>query len=117
MTGFSTSSRTKVVRAKETRTSRRRLNVLTAQKVILQVERRLLDRADQVATELQFNRSRFFRAAVQEKIERFEKDRLDAELREGYQAMSELRLREHRDLEGLTSDMLATERTDSSNVG
>jgi len=96
----------------------RRRNVVTAQKVILQVPKPLLLRADHLADELQTNRSNLIRIALEEKIERCEQERLDAELREGYLAMNELRVREHKDFEAIVSEILSTtERKEPSLVG
>ena len=52
-----------------------------------------------LADELQTNRSNLFRIALEEKIDRFEREELEAQLREGYVVMSELRTREHKEFE------------------
>lgn len=58
----------------------------SSKKVIFQAPKTLITRADAVAAELAISRSELIRIAVLEKIERHEKEILDAELREGYTA-------------------------------
>lgn len=87
----------------------RRQPVIPAQKVILQFPRPLLARADAVADVLQTNRSTFVRVAVEEKIQRFDRARLDEELREGYLEAEQWRTREYRDLDELACDALREE--------
>ena len=62
---------------------------MNVQKVILQFPVPLLARADHLASELETNRSNFIRVAVEEKVDRHERERIGREIREGFAANAE----------------------------
>lgn len=79
---------------------------VAVRKVILQFPTPLLDRADHLADQLHTNRSAFIRTAVEEKLDRTERERLEEELRAGYSELSVFRRSAYAELEELVSDSL-----------
>ena len=76
-------------------------------KVILQFPEELLKRTDAETKQQKLrSRSAFIRAAVQEKIQRHQKERLDKELEEGYRANAEVMLETAHEFEPLVSELL-----------
>lgn len=55
-----------------------------SKKIIMQCPRDLVERVDQAVADLGMNRSEFFRQSAEEKVGRFEEEKLKNALRQGY---------------------------------
>ncbi len=72
------------------RVARRQPRPPARKRVIVEFPEQLLRRAEQAAVTLGANRSELIRRSVEELLARLEKQQLERELAEGYQAESEL---------------------------
>ncbi|MSV27145.1 MAG: hypothetical protein EXQ52_00110 [Bryobacterales bacterium] len=75
-------------------------------KVIVQFPATLLERAEALADSLHTDRSKLIRAALEEKVERLEREQLEATLREGYLANADLLMKTSAAFEDVVTDAL-----------
>lgn len=75
-------------------------------KVIIQFPATLLERTQALADSLHTDRSKLIRAAVEEKVDRLEREQLEAKLREGYLANSDLLAKTSAAFENVVIDAL-----------
>ena len=79
---------------------------VTTKKVIVQFPVPLLERTEALANALNTDRSKLIRTAVEEKIERLERERLEVELRDGYLANADLMMKTYTAFEGIVTEAL-----------
>jgi metal-responsive CopG/Arc/MetJ family transcriptional regulator len=84
-----------------------------SRKVIVQFPESLLERAEALAESLHTDRSKLIRAAVEEKLDQLERERLEAELREGYLANAELLVNTNAAFQELATELLNQDEQES----
>ena len=76
-------------------------------KVILEFPEPLLERTDALARALNSDRSKFIRAAVEEKLERLEREQLELALKRAYEVKAKTALELYKDFEQTQIELLS----------
>ena len=82
-------------------------------KVIVQFPAKLIERAEALANSMHTDRSKLIRAAVEEKIDQLERERLEADLREGYLANADLLMKTSSAFEDVVTEALNQDEQES----